>query len=66
MMAEAPLFHREQVVGRVETLEESTVISGDEQVLIIRLERQAGLIKELMKEELISFDITQIPATQGH
>jgi hypothetical protein len=65
-MAEAPLFHREQVVGRVETLEESTVISGDEQVLIIRLERQAGLIKELMKEELISFDITQIPATQGH
>lgn len=65
-MADAPLFHREQVVGRVETLEESTVISGDEQVLIIRLERQAGLIKELMKEELISFDITPIPATQGH
>jgi hypothetical protein len=65
-MAEAPLFHREQIIGRVEVPEEFTTITPGEDILIVRLERQGGLVKELMKEELISFDITQIPATQGH
>ena len=65
-MAESALFHREQIIGRVETLEETTVISPGDNILIVRLEKQAGLVAELMKEDLISFEIVQIPATQGH
>lgn len=66
-MADAALFHREQIIGRVQVVDESTFIPAEEEknVLIIRLDKQAGLIKELMKEELISFNIEQVPATQG-
>lgn len=67
MTAVAPLFHGEQVIGRVETVDESTFIpvSEESQILIIRLDKQTGLIKELMKEELISFDIVNIPAVRS-
>lgn len=65
-MAVAPLFNNEQIIGRVETIDESTFVSASEeqQVLIIRLDKQAGLVKELMKEELISFEIVNLPAAR--
>jgi len=66
-MSAAPLFHNEQHIGRVETVDDSTFISVSEEhkVLIIRLDKQSGLIKELMKEEMISFDIVNIPAVRS-
>lgn len=66
-MAVAPLFHNEQIIGRVETVDDSTFIpvSEEDKILIIRLDKQAGLVKELMKEELISFDIVNIPAVRS-
>lgn len=59
------LFHGEQIIGRVEVLEENTIVSPEDNILIIRLEKQTGLVKELMKEALISFDIVNIPAVRA-
>jgi len=63
-MAKAPLFHGETLIGEVLTNEE-IVFLPEETILIVRLNKQAGLVTELMKEELISFDIHPLPAQQG-
>lgn len=54
-----PVFMGEQIVGNVQ-------FSTDDDVLIVRLNKRSTLIKELMKEELASFDIHMIPARQGN
>ncbi|ASD52281.1 hypothetical protein QCN32_gp59 [Arthrobacter phage Niktson] len=64
-MAESALFHNDLIIGSVETLEESTVIHAGEDVLIVRLNNRAGLVKELMKEELVSFEIVNLPAVRS-
>jgi len=64
-MSDAPLFNGEQLIGRVEVSTESTFFTPEDNILIIRLDKQAGLVKELMKEELISFDIVNIPAVRS-
>lgn len=64
-MAEAPLYNGELLIGRVEVPSEYTTIVPGEDILILRLDKQAGLVKELMKEELISFDIVNIPAVRA-
>ncbi|ALY08657.1 hypothetical protein CAPNMURICA_57 [Arthrobacter phage CapnMurica] len=64
-MAESALFHNNRIIGVVETLEEGTILSAGEDVLIVRLQNQAGLVKELMKEELISFEIVNLPAVRS-
>ena len=64
-MSDAPLFNGEQLIGRVEVPTESTFFTPEDNILIIRLDKQAGLVKELMKEELISFDIVNIPAVRS-
>jgi hypothetical protein len=63
-MARAPLFHGEIVIGEV-IENEDVIFTPEEPILIIKLNKQAGLIKELMKEELISFDIVNIPAVRA-
>lgn len=60
----APLFNGEMVIGEVIADEEITVTPND-QILFIRLNKQAGLVKALMKEELIYFDIVNIPAVRS-
>jgi hypothetical protein len=63
-MARAPLFHGETLIGEV--IEgEQVFYSPEEPILIIRLERQAGLVKELMREELVSFNVYPLSAQQG-
>lgn len=64
-MAEVPLFQQDQIIGSVETLDESTILSAGEDVLIVRLHNRAGLVKELMKEELVSFEIVNLPAVRS-
>jgi hypothetical protein len=64
-MAESALFQNNRIIGVVETLEEGTILSAGEDVLIVRLQNQAGLVKELMKEELISFEIVNLPAVRS-
>lgn len=66
-MADASLFHNEQIIGRVEIANETTFIpvSEKQKILIIRLDKQVGLIKELMKEDMISFNIVNIPAVRS-
>ncbi|ASR84060.1 hypothetical protein SEA_DEVITOJR_59 [Arthrobacter phage DevitoJr] len=64
-MAEVPLFQQDQIIGSVETLDESTILSAGEDILIVRLHNRAGLVKELMKEELVSFEIVNLPAVRS-
>jgi hypothetical protein len=63
-MAKAPLFHGETVIGEV-VENEDIIFTPEEPILIIRLNKQAGLVKELMREELIYFDIVNIPAVRA-
>jgi hypothetical protein len=63
-MAKAPLFNGDTLIGEV-VENEDIVFTPEEPVLIIRLNKQAGLVKELMKEELIYFDIVNIPAVRS-
>jgi hypothetical protein len=63
-MARAPLFNGEAIIGEVIS-DEEVVANSNEPILIIRLEKQAGLVQELMKEELIYFDIVNIPAVRA-
>lgn len=63
-MAKAPLFHGETVIGEV-VENEDVIFTPEEPILIIRLNKQAGLVRELMKEELIYFDIVNIPAVRS-
>ncbi|AXH46720.1 hypothetical protein QCN35_gp58 [Arthrobacter phage Synepsis] len=64
-MAEVPLFQQDQIIGSVETLDEATILSPGEDILIVRLHNRAGLVKELMKEELVSFEIVNLPAVRS-
>ncbi|AXH43804.1 hypothetical protein SEA_BREYLOR17_59 [Arthrobacter phage Breylor17] len=64
-MAEVPLFQQDQIIGSVETLDESTILTAGEDILIVRLHNRAGLVKELMKEELVSFEIVNLPAVRS-
>ncbi|QFP95455.1 hypothetical protein SEA_MAKAI_63 [Arthrobacter phage Makai] len=59
-MSRAPLFNGETLIGEV--IDEELTIEPNDQVLYIRLNKQVGLVRELMKEELVYFDI--IPAPQ--
>jgi hypothetical protein len=63
-MAKAPLYNGDTLIGEV-VENEDIVFTPEEPVLIIRLNKQAGLVKELMKEELIYFDIVNIPAVRS-
>lgn len=63
-MAKAPLFHGETIIGEVIANEEVTA-SSEEPILIIKLSKQSGLVQELMKEELIYFDIVNLPAVRA-
>lgn len=63
-MAKALLFNGETVIGEVIADEEVTATS-EEPILIIKLNKQSGLVRELMKEELIYFDIVNIPAVRA-
>ncbi|QFG08738.1 hypothetical protein PBI_INGRID_66 [Arthrobacter phage Ingrid] len=63
-MSKAPLFNGETIIGEV-IADEEVVANSNEPILIIRLNKQAGLVKELMKEELIYFDIVNIPAVRA-
>jgi hypothetical protein len=63
-MARAALFHGETIIGEVIS-DEEVAVTPDDQVLIVKLYKQQGLVKELMKEELISFDINSIPAVRS-
>jgi len=53
-----------EIIGEVIADEEMTVTS-DDQYLFILLNKQSGLVKELMKEELVYFDIVNIPAVRS-
>ncbi|ALY09032.1 hypothetical protein GORDON_57 [Arthrobacter phage Gordon] len=64
-MAEVPLFQQDQIIGSVETLDESTILTAGEDILIVRLHNRAGLVKELMKEELVSFEVVNLPAVRA-
>jgi hypothetical protein len=63
-MAKALLFNGETIIGEV-IADEEVVATPNEPILIIRLTKQAGLVSELMKEELIYFDIVNIPAVRA-
>ncbi|AXH44606.1 hypothetical protein SEA_MEDIUMFRY_60 [Arthrobacter phage MediumFry] len=58
-------MHGEEIIGRIEVLDESTFISPGENILIVRLDKRRGLVQELMKEELVYFDIVNIPAVRS-
>ncbi|QGZ17267.1 hypothetical protein SEA_GIANTSBANE_63 [Arthrobacter phage Giantsbane] len=64
-MAKAPLFHGETLIGEV-VENEDIIFTPEEPILIIRLTKQAGLVKELMKEELVYFNIVPAPSQQGN
>jgi len=63
-MTRAPLMNGYEIIGEVIADEEMTVTS-DDQYLFILLNKQSGLVKELMKEELVYFDIVNIPAVRS-
>lgn len=63
-MARAPLMHGEEFIGEVIS-DEEVAITPDDQILIVRLNKRATLVKELMKEELVSFEIVNIPAVRS-
>lgn len=63
-MARAPLYNGDIIIGEV-VENEDVIFTPQEPILIIRLTKQAGLVKELMKEELIYFDIINIPAVRS-
>ena len=61
-MSRAPLFHEGEIIGEV--LNEVVTYSPHDHILVIRLNKRAGLVEELMKEDMISFDITPNPAVR--
>lgn len=63
-MAKALLFNGETVIGEI-VENEDVIFTPEEPILIIKLNKQAGLVRELMKEELIYFDIVNIPAVRA-
>ncbi|QFG13672.1 hypothetical protein SEA_TOKKI_68 [Arthrobacter phage Tokki] len=63
-MSRVPLFNGEHLIGEV-VADEEVAVTPEDHILIIRLNKQAGLVKELMKEELVYFDIIPLPAQQG-
>lgn len=63
-MARAPLMHGEEFIGEV-IFDEEVAVTPDDQILIVRLNKRATLVKELMKEELVSFEIVNIPAVRS-
>jgi hypothetical protein len=63
-MASAPLYNGDTLIGEV-VENEDVIFTPEEPILIIKLNKQAGLVRELMKEELIYFDIVNIPAVRA-
>ena len=58
-MSRSPLFNGENLIGEV--VDEELTIDENDQVLYIRLNKQVGLVRELMAEGLVYFDIVPAP-----
>ncbi|ASR83354.1 hypothetical protein SEA_CATERPILLAR_59 [Arthrobacter phage Caterpillar] len=62
-MARSPLMHGDTIIGEV-IADEEVAVTPEDQVLIVRLTHRSALVKELMREELVYFDIQNIPAVR--
>lgn len=59
-MSRVPLFNGEALIGEV-TDDEITIDPSKDAVIFIRLNKQIGLVRELMAEGLVYFDIVPAP-----
>ena len=63
-MSRVPLFNGQNLIGEV--VDEELTIDANDQILYIRLNKQVGLVRELMSEGIVYFDIIPVPEQQGN